>query len=385
MQNVTDTVRYIGIYDRDIRLFEGQYTVPDGMAYNSYVILDEKIAVMDSVEMRFGEKWLKNIKNVLGDKTPDYLIVQHMEPDHSANVDLFMKTYPEAKIVSSAKAFNMMKNFFGTDYPDRKITVGEGSSLSLGNRTLSFLAAPMVHWPEVILTYDNKDKILFSADAFGRFGSNEKYEDWKSEARRYYIGIVAKYGAQVQTVLKKAADLDIEKILPLHGEVLTDNLGYYIDLYDLWSKYMPETKGVAIIYTSVYGHTKKAIELLAENLKTLNETQIELFNLSSCDVAEAVAAAFRYDRIVLASTTYNMDVFPFMRDFLERLTERNFKNRKIALIENGSWAPNAAKVMQTILEKCTGLEFCQNTVKILSSLSEQNKTEILSLAKELTE
>ncbi len=262
MQNVTDTVRYIGIYDRDIRLFEGQYTVPDGMAYNSYVILDEKIAVMDSVEMRFGEKWLKNIKNVLGDKTPDYLIVQHMEPDHSANVDLFMKTYPEAKIVSSAKAFNMMKNFFGTDYPDRKITVGEGSSLSLGNRTLSFLAAPMVHWPEVILTYDNKDKILFSADAFGRFGSNEKYEDWKSEARRYYIGIVAKYGAQVQTVLKKAADLDIEKILPLHGEVLTDNLGYYIDLYDLWSKYMPETKGVAIIYTSVYGHTKKAIELL---------------------------------------------------------------------------------------------------------------------------
>ena len=383
--NITNDIRYVGVNDHEIDLFEGQYIVPNGMAYNSYAVIDEKIAIFDSVDRRFGEKWLENIKNALGERTPDYLIVQHMEPDHSANITSFASTYPNAKIVASAKAFAMMKNFFGTDFADRQMVVGENDTLSLGKHTLTFFTAPMVHWPEVIVTYDKLDKILFSADAFGKFGALDTEEDWACEARRYYIGIVGKYGAQVQALLKKASALDIEKICPLHGPVLSENLGYYIDLYNTWSSYSVESEGVVIAYTSVYGNTKKAVELLSEKLKEYGCPKVAVSDLARCDMAEAVEDAFRYGKIVFATTTYNNDIFPFMRTFIDHLTERNFKNKTVAFIENGSWAPNATKVMKGMLEKSKDLNYAQTEVKILSALNEEIKNAIDALAKELCE
>ena len=383
--NITNDIRYVGVNDHEIDLFEGQYIVPNGMAYNSYAVIDEKIAIFDSVDRRFGEKWLENIKNALGERTPDYLIVQHMEPDHSANITSFASTYPNAKIVASAKAFAMMKNFFGTDFADRQMVVGENDTLSLGKHTLTFFTAPMVHWPEVIVTYDKLDKILFSADAFGKFGALDTEEDWACEARRYYIGIVGKYGAQVQALLKKASALDIEKICPLHGPVLSENLGYYIDLYNTWSSYSAESEGVVIAYTSVYGNTKKAVELLSEKLKEYGCPKVAVSDLARCDMAEAVEDAFRYGKIVFATTTYNNDIFPFMRTFIDHLTERNFKNKTVAFIENGSWAPNATKVMKGMLEKSKDLAYTQTEVKILSALNEESKNAIDALAKELCE
>ena len=383
--NITNDIRYVGVNDHEIDLFEGQYIVPNGMAYNSYAVIDEKIAIFDSVDRRFGEKWLENIKNALGERTPDYLIVQHMEPDHSANITSFASAYPNAKIVASAKAFAMMKNFFGTDFADRQMVVGENDTLSLGKHTLTFFTAPMVHWPEVIVTYDKLDKILFSADAFGKFGALDTEEDWACEARRYYIGIVGKYGAQVQALLKKASALDIEKICPLHGPVLSENLGYYIDLYNTWSSYSVESEGVVIAYTSVYGNTKKAVELLSEKLKEYGCPKVAVSDLARCDMAEAVEDAFRYGKIVFATTTYNNDIFPFMRTFIDHLTERNFKNKTVAFIENGSWAPNATKVMKGMLEKSKDLNYAQTEVKILSALNEEIKNAIDALAKELCE
>ena len=383
--NITNDIRYVGVNDHEIDLFEGQYIVPNGMAYNSYAVIDEKIAIFDSVDRRFGEKWLENIKNALGERTPDYLIVQHMEPDHSANITSFASTYPNAKIVASAKAFAMMKNFFGTDFADRQMVVGENDTLSLGKHTLTFFTAPMVHWPEVIVTYDKLDKILFSADAFGKFGALDTEEDWACEARRYYIGIVGKYGAQVQALLKKASALDIEKICPLHGPVLSENLGYYIDLYNTWSSYSVESEGVVIAYTSVYGNTKKAVELLYEKLKEYGCPKVAVSDLARCDMAEAVEDAFRYGKIVFATTTYNNDIFPFMRTFIDHLPERNFKNKTVAFIENGSWAPNATKVMKGMLEKSKDLNYAQTEVKILSALNEEIKNAIDALAKELCE
>ena len=383
--NITNDIRYVGVNDHEIDLFEGQYIVPNGMAYNSYAVIDEKIAIFDSVDRRFGEKWLENIKNALGERTPDYLIVQHMEPDHSANITSFASTYPNAKIVASAKAFAMMKNFFGTDFADRQMVVGENDTLSLGKHTLTFFTAPMVHWPEVIVTYDKLDKILFSADAFGKFGALDTEEDWACEARRYYIGIVGKYGAQVQALLKKASALDIEKICPLHGPVLSENLGYYLDLYNTWSSYSAESEGVVIAYTSVYGNTKKAVELLSEKLKEYGCPKVAVSDLARCDMAEAVEDAFRYGKIVFATTTYNNDIFPFMRTFIDHLTERNFKNKTVAFIENGSWAPNATKVMKGMLEKSKDLNYAQTEVKILSALNEESKNAIDALAKELCE
>ncbi|MEE1024474.1 MAG: MBL fold metallo-hydrolase, partial [Acutalibacteraceae bacterium] len=348
--NITNDIKYIGVNDRKIDLFEGQYKVPNGMAYNSYAIIDEKIAIMDSVEAGFTEEWLGNIKTVLAGRTPDYLIVQHMEPDHSANIINFVNAYPQAKIVASAKAFVMMKGFFNTDFADKQIVVGEGDTLSLGKHTLTFVTAPMVHWPEVIVTYDSTDKVLFSADGFGKFGTFDTDEPWADEARRYYIGIVGKYGVQVQNLLKKAAGLDISIICPLHGPVLTENLGYYLDLYNTWSSYIPEEDGVLIAYTSVYGNTKKAVMQLVEKLKVNGCQNTVVYDLARCDMAQAVADAFRYSKLVLATTTYNADIFPFMREFIDHLTERNFQNRTVALIENGSWAPMAAKVMKGMLE-----------------------------------
>lgn len=383
--NITNDIKYVGVNDHEIDLFEGQYIVPNGMAYNSYAVIDEKIAIFDSVDRRFGEKWLENIKNALGERTPDYLIVQHMEPDHSANITSFASAYPNAKIVASAKAFAMMKNFFGTDFADRQMVVGENDTLSLGKHTLTFFTAPMVHWPEVIVTYDKLDKVLFSADAFGKFGALDTEEDWACEARRYYIGIVGKYGAQVQALLKKASALDIEKICPLHGPVLSENLGYYIDLYNTWSSYSVESEGVVIAYTSVYGNTKKAVELLSEKLKEYGCPKVAVSDLARCDMAEAVEDAFRYGKIVLATTTYNNDIFPFMRTFIDHLTERNFKNKTVAFIENGSWAPNATKVMKGMLEKSKDLNYAQTEVKILSALNEEIKNAIDALAKELCE
>ena len=380
---ISDTIKYIGVNDHEVDLFEGQYIVPNGMAYNSYVIMDEKIAVMDTVDARFTHAWLDNLQNVLGGKSPDYLVVQHMEPDHSANIHNFVKNYPNAKIVSSVKAFAMMKNFFGTDFAEKQIVVGEGDTLSLGERTLTFVTAPMVHWPEVIVTYDSKDKVLFSADGFGKFGALDVTEDWACEARRYYIGIVGKYGAQVQALLKKAATLDIEKICPLHGPVLTENLGYYLDLYNTWSSYQPETEGIVIAYTSVYGNTKKAVLQLAEKLKENGCPKVVVNDLARCDMAEAVEDAFRYSKLVLATTTYNADIFPFMREFIDHLTERNFQNRTVAFIENGSWAPLAAKVMKEMLSKSKNLTFAENTVKILSALNEESSATLDALAKEL--
>lgn len=380
---ITNDIRYIGVNDHDIDLFEGQYVVPNGMAYNSYVILDEKIAVMDTVDGRFLEEWLGNIQEVLGDRKPDYLVVQHMEPDHSANIFDFANTYPEAKIVASSKAFAMMKNFFGTDFSDRQIVVGEGDTLSLGKHTLNFVTAPMVHWPEVIVTYDSTDKVLFSADGFGKFGALDAEEDWACEARRYYIGIVGKYGPQVQALLKKAAGLDIQTISPLHGPVLKEDLGYYLDLYDIWSSYRVETDGVMIAYTSVYGNTKKAALQLAELLKEKGCPKVAVNDLARCDMAEAVEDAFRYGKIVLATTTYNGDIFPFMKEFINHLTERNFQNRTVALIENGSWAPLAAKVIKGMLEKSKNITYTDTTVKIMSALNAESTAQLAQMAEEL--
>ena len=381
--NITKDIIYVGVNDHNIDLFEGQYVVPNGMAYNSYVILDDKIAVMDTVDVNFTHQWLDNIKKALGGRQPDYLVVQHMEPDHSANIMNFMKTYPAVKLVSSAKAFAMMKQFFGTDFADERIVVGEGDTLNLGEHTLTFVTAPMVHWPEVIVTYDSKDKVLFSADGFGKFGALDVEEDWACEARRYYIGIVGKYGAQVQALLKKAAGLDIEIICPLHGPVLTENLGYYIGLYDTWSSYGVESEGIVIAYTSVYGNTKKAVIQLAEKLKAKGCPNVVVNDLARCDMAEAVEDAFRYGKLVLATTTYNAEIFPFMHQFITHLTERNFQNRTVAFIENGSWAPLAAKVMKGMLEKSKNLKFCENTVKILSALNEESSAQLEALANEL--
>jgi len=380
---ITDTIKYIGVNDHEIDLFEGQYVVPNGMAYNSYAVIDEKIAIMDSVDARFTDVWFANIRQELGCRQPDYLIVQHMEPDHSGSIFRFMEEFPAATIVSSAKAFTMMGNFFGTDFADRRIVVGEGSTLSLGNRTLTFVTAPMVHWPEVIVTYDDQDKVLFSADGFGKFGALDAEEDWACEARRYYIGIVGKYGAQVQALLKKAAALDIRIICPLHGPVLTENLGYYLNLYNIWSGYAAEDEGVFIAYTSVYGHTKEAVELLAEQLRQKGCAKVTVTDLARCDMAEAVEDAFRYSKLVLATTTYNGDVFPFMRSFIDHLTERNFQNRTVAFIENGSWAPTAARVMRGMLEKSKNLIFANTAVKILSALNDDSRAQIAALTDEL--
>jgi flavorubredoxin len=380
---VTNDIKYVGVNDRDIDLFEGQYIVENGMAYNSYVILDKKIAVMDSVDANFKDEWLGNLADVLGDKTPDYLIVQHMEPDHSANIDVFAEKYPDAQIVASAQAFNMMKNFFGTDFSDRRIVVKEGDTLELGEHTLTFITAPMVHWPEVIMTYDSRDKVLFSADGFGKFGALDADEDWACEARRYYFGIVGKYGAQVQNVLKKAAALEIQTICPLHGPILKENLDYYLGLYNTWSSYGTESEGVVIAYTSVYGHTKAAVELLAQKLNDAGCPKVAVTDLARDDMAEAVEDAFRYGTLVLATTTYNADIFPFMREFINHLTERNFSNRTIAFVENGSWAPTAAKVMRKMLEDCKNIKFAENTVIIKSALSDDNRAQIDALAAEL--
>ena len=380
---ITNDIKYIGVNDHDVDLFEGQYVVPNGMAYNSYVIMDEKIAVMDTVDARFGEEWLANLEKELGGRLPDYLVVQHMEPDHSANILNFANAYPEAKIVSSAKAFGMMKNFFGTDFNHKQVVVGEGDTLSLGKHVLTFVTAPMVHWPEVIVTYDSADKVLFSADGFGKFGALDADEDWACEARRYYIGIVGKYGAQVQALLKKAAGLDIAVICPLHGPVLTENLGYHIGLYNTWSSYQPEEEGVLIAYTSVYGNTKKAVEELAEKLEKGGCAKVVVNDLARCDMAEAVEDAFRYSKLVLATTTYNADIFPFMREFINHLTERNYSNRTVAFVENGTWAPMAAKVMKAMLEKSKNITYTESGVKIMSALNDESRAQLDALAAEL--
>jgi len=380
---ITKDIKYIGVNDHQIDLFEGQYVVPNGMAYNSYMILDEKVAIMDTVDQNFTHQWLDNIQRELAGRQPDYLVVQHMEPDHSANIHNFLKLYPQTVVVASAKAFVMMQNFFGTDFADRRIVVGEGDTLKLGKHTLHFVTAPMVHWPEVIVSYDDYDKVLFSADGFGKFGALDAEEDWACEARRYYIGIVGKYGAQVQALLKKAANLDISIICPLHGPVLTENLGYYLNLYDIWSGYQPESEGIVIAYTSVYGNTKAAVELLAEKLREKGCPKVVVNDLARCDMAEAVEDAFRYNKLVLATTTYNADVFPFMREFIHHLTERNFQNRTVGLMENGSWAPLAAKVMRSMLENSKNLTFTDTTVKILSALNDDSRNQIEALANEL--
>ena len=383
MKNITRDIYYIGVNDHQVDLFEGQYVVPNGMAYNSYVIMDSKIAVMDTVDANFTHEWLDNMQEVLGERKPDYLVVQHMEPDHSANIDKFLKTFPETVVVSSAKAFAMMQNFFGNDYADRRIVVGEGDALELGEHTLTFVAAPMVHWPEVIVTYDSYDKVLFSADGFGKFGALDVEEDWADEARRYYIGIVGKYGAQVQALLKKAAALDIQTICPLHGPILTENLGYYLNLYDIWASYRVENEGIVIAYTSVYGNTRAAVELLARKLKENGAPKVIVHDLARADMAKAVEDAFRYGKLVLASTTYNADIFPFMREFIHHLTERSFQNRTIGLIENGSWAPMAAKIMKGMFASSKNITFTDATVRILSALNNESKAQIDDMAEEL--
>ncbi len=385
MSNITNDIRWVGVNDHEIDLFEGQYIVPEGMAYNSYVILDEKAAVMDSVDRRFGEEWLANIEKALEGRKPEYLIVQHMEPDHSANITAFAEKYPEAKIVASAKAFTMMKNFYGSDYADRRIIAAEGDSLELGKHVLKFITAPMVHWPEVIMTYDCTDKVLFSADAFGKFGAldAEDPEGWACEARRYYFGIVGKYGMQVQAVLKKTAALDIRVICPLHGPVLNEDLGYYLNLYQTWSAYGVESEGVVICYTSVYGNTEKAVQLLEEKLKEKGCPKVAVNDLARCDMPEAVEDAFRYGKIVLATTTYNAEIFPFMKQFIDHLVERGYRGRKIGLIENGSWAPTAAKVMKGMLEGCKDTTFAETTVRILSAVNAENEAQIEKLADEM--
>ncbi len=380
---ITNDIKYLGVNDHDIDLFEGQYDVPNGMAYNSYVICDEKTAVLDTVDASFTDTWLKNLEEALSQKAPDYLIVQHMEPDHSAGIRVLMEKYPAATIVATAQAFRMMKQFFGEEYESRRIVAAEKSTLSLGRHTLTFVTAPMVHWPEVMVTYDNTDKVLFSADAFGKFGALDVEEDWACEARRYYIGIVGKYGMQVQALLKKAAELDIQKICPLHGPVLTEDLGYYLNLYNIWSSYGVESEGVMIAYTSVYGHTKAAAKLLAELLEKKGCPKVVLTDLAREDMAEAVEDAFRYGKLVLATTTYNMDIFPFMKQFIEHLTERNFQNRTIAVIENGSWAPAAARTIKKMLENSQNITYTETAVTIKSALTEENKAELDKLADEL--
>ncbi len=380
---VTSDIKYIGVNDHVTDLFEGQYDVPNGMSYNSYAIIDEKSAIMDAVDIGFADEWLDNIKSVTGGVAPDYLVVHHMEPDHSAGIIHFMREYPEAKIVSSAKSFSMMQSFFGTDFSDRRIVVKEGDTLSLGKHTLTFVAAPMVHWPEVIVSYDSCDKVLFSADGFGKFGALDVEEDWACEARRYYIGIVGKYGAQVQALLKKTAALDIEIICPLHGPVLKENLSYYINLYDIWSSYRPEEEGVLIAYTSVYGNTKAAAELLSEKLTEYGCPKVSLMDLARCDMAEAVEDAFRYSKLVLATTTYNGDIFPFMREFINHLTERGYKNRTVGFVENGSWAPMAAKVMRSMLDGAKDITYTEAGVKIVSALNDESRAAVDALAKEL--
>lgn len=380
---VTEDIRYIGVNDHDVDLFEGQYTVENGMSYNSYVILDEKVAVMDTVDAHFGVEWLQNLETELNGRRPDYLVVQHMEPDHSANIAVFMETYPEAQIVSSAKAFVMMQQFFGTDFPERKVVVGEGSTLKLGRHTLTFVTAPMVHWPEVIVTYDSTDKVLFSADGFGKFGALDVEEDWADEARRYYIGIVGKYGAQVQALLKKAAALDISIICPLHGPVLNENLGYYLDKYNTWSSYAVEDEGVVIAYTSIYGHTKEAVEELAEKLNQRGCPNVVVADLARCDMAEVVADAFRYSKLVLATTTYNATIFPHMQSFIDHLTARNYQGRTVGMIENGAWAPMAAKVMKKMLETSKNLTYTDTTVTVKCALNDASRAQIDALADEL--
>lgn len=380
---ITNDIFYVGVNDHKSDLFEGQYIIPNGMAYNSYVITDEKIAVMDTVDKNFTDEWLANIKSVLNEREPDYLIIHHMEPDHSANIAAFMNIYKNTLIVSSLKAFTMMKNFFGTDYNDRRIVVSENDTLELGKHTLTFMTAPMVHWPEVIVSYDRTDKVLFSADAFGKFGAIDTDEDWACEARRYYFGIVGKYGVQVQMLLKKAAKIDIDIICPLHGPVLSENIKYYIGLYNTWSSYEAEKEGIVITYTSVYGNTEKAVKLLAEKLNEKGCPKVSVFDLARCDMAEAVEDAFKYNKLVLATTTYNGDVFPFMKEFINHLTEKNYQNRTVAFIENGSWAPTAAKVMAKMLENSKNLIFAENGVKIMSSVSDENLAQIDALANEL--
>ena len=380
---ITNDIKYIGVNDHVVDLFEGQYIVPNGMSYNSYVILDEKVAVLDTVDKNFTHQWLDNLERELNGRTPDYLIVQHMEPDHSANIANFLSVYPQTVVVASSKAFTMMGQFFGTEFTDRRMVVGEGDTLSLGRHQLTFVTAPMVHWPEVIVTYDSYDKVLFSADAFGKFGALDVEEDWACEARRYYIGIVGKYGAQAQALLKKAAGLDISIICPLHGPVLTENLGYYLNLYNIWSSYEPETEGILIAYTSIYGNTKTAVELLAESLRAKGCPRVEVTDLARCDMAEAVEDAFRYSKLVLATTTYNADVFPHMKSFIHHLTERGYRNRTVALMENGSWAPQAAKVMRSMLAESKNLTFTDTTVTIRSALNEESRAQVESMANEL--
>ena len=379
---ISKDIKYVGVNDHEIDLFEGQYDVPNGMAYNSYVVLDQKVAVFDTVDERFAGEWLNNIELVLGDRQPDFLIVQHMEPDHSGSIVEFVKKYPETKIVSSQKAFVMMKNFFGTDFADRQVVIAEGSKLELGSHVLNFVEAPMVHWPEVVMTYDSTDKVLFSADGFGKFGALDVEEEWACEARRYYIGIVGKYGLPVQNVLKKAAGLDIKIICPLHGHVLKENLGYYLDLYNTWSSYGVESEGVVIAYTSVYGNTKKAVLKLAEMLEKRGQ-KVVVNDLARCDMAEAVEDAFRYGKIIFATTTYNAEIFPFMREFINHLTERNFQNKTVGFIENGSWAPTATRVMKSMLEKCKNLTYTDASVTIMSALNETSEANLVALADEI--
>ena len=380
---ITQDIRYIGVNDHKIDLFEGQYVVPNGMAYNSYLILDDKVAVLDTVDASFTHEWLDNLQSALNGRTPDYLIVQHMEPDHSANIVSFIKAYPRAKIVSSQKAFVMIKQFFGSSFEEKQIVVKEGDTLNLGKHTLSFVGAPMVHWPEVIVTYDSYDKVLFSADGFGKFGALDVDEEWACEARRYYFGIVGKYGVQVQNLLKKASTLEIEKICPLHGPVLTENIGYYLNLYNTWSSYVPEDEGIVIAYTSIYGNTRRAVIQLEEKLRAMGCPRVVLHDLARADMAEAVEDAFRYNKLVLATTTYNAEIFPFMREFINHLTERNYQNRTVALIENGSWAPMAARVMRELFAKSKNITFTDTTVKIMSALNEESANQLDSLAKEL--
>lgn len=380
---ITDNIYYVGVNDYDIDLFEGQFAVNKGMAYNSYLICDEKVAVLDTVDKKFGDEWLLNIEKTLEGRKPDYLVVHHMEPDHSANIDVFMLKYPDAKIVSSAKAFAIMKQFFGTDYPERQVVVGEGDTLTLGSHMLTFVTAPMVHWPEVIVSYEAKTKTLFSADAFGKFGTLDADEEWACEARRYYFGIVGKYGPQAQALLKKAGALDIKRICALHGPILDENLEYYINLYNIWTSYGVESDGIAIFYTSVYGNTKKAVELLEKELIRLGCPKVSVTDLAREDMKEAVEDAFRYGKIVLATTTYNAGIFPFMKEFIGELTERNYQNRTIGIIENGSWAPMAERAIKTMLEKSKNIAFLENTVHIKSALSDENYEEIKALAKEI--
>lgn len=381
--NVNETIKYVGVNDKKIDLFEGMYDVPNGIAYNSYIIMDNEIAVMDSVDSNFADEWLNNIKKVLDGQVPTYLIIQHMEPDHSSSIMHFMKVYPNTTVVSSAAAFKMMKNYFDTDFIDNRVVITDGSELDLGNHKLTFITAPMVHWPEVFLTYDMTDKVLFSADAFGKFGALDTEEDWACEARRYYFGIVGKFGAQVQALLKKAANIEIDTICPLHGPVLSENLSYYLDLYNTWSSYKPEEDGIMIAFTSVYGNTKKAVNILAEDLKKKTDKKVIVRDLARFDMSEAVEDAFRYSKLVLATTTYNGEIFPFMRDFINNLTERNYSNRIIGIIENGSWAPMASKTIKNMLSHCQNLTFCENEVKILSAVSDENLNQIAALSNEL--